>query len=306
MRTSFILGEVWTGLRRNASMAVSVALVTMVSLFFLGVGMLSYRQVDTMKGYWYDKIQVSIVLCNDSSTAATCAKGAATEKDRTTIEAQLRAMPIVEEVYYESQQEAYERFKEQFRNNPIVENTRPEQLKASYRVKLTDPSKYVLLTSSFQGAPGVEKVEDQRKVVEPLIDLLHRLSVWTIVLASVMLVCSVLLVATTIRQTAYSRRRETGIMRLVGASAMTIQLPFVLETLLAALTGAALATGLLWGCCTTSWSARSARCSSSAGSPSSGRGTCGTSCPGCSGPLRSSRSSPPGSACADTCAYDSV
>lgn len=247
MRTSFILGEVWTGLQRNASMAVSVALVTMVSLFFLGVGMLSYRQVDTMKGYWYDKIQVSIVLCNDSSTAATCAKGAATEKDRTTIEAQLRAMPIVEEVYYESQQEAYERFKEQFRNNPIVENTRPEQLKASYRVKLTDPSKYVLLTSSFQGAPGVEKVEDQRKVVEPLIDLLHRLSVWTIVLASVMLVCSVLLVATTIRQTAYSRRRETGIMRLVGASAMTIQLPFVLETLLAALTGAALATGLLWG-----------------------------------------------------------
>jgi cell division transport system permease protein len=55
----------------------------------------------------------------------------------------------------------------------------------------------------------------------------------------------VLLVATTIRQTAFSRRRETGIMRLVGASAVNIQLPFILETLIATVSGAVLAIGLL-------------------------------------------------------------
>jgi cell division transport system permease protein len=61
-----------------------------------------------------------------------------------------------------------------------------------------------------------------------------------------MVLCAVLLMATTIRQTAFSRRRETGIMRLVGASNATIQLPFVLETLVSALVGASLAMGLLW------------------------------------------------------------
>ena len=247
MRLGFILGEAWTGLRRNLSMTVSVALVTMVSLLFLGIGLLSYQQVQTMKGYWYDKIQVSIILCNATSAEAACSKGAATDADRTALEKQLDAMPIVQERYFESQQEAYDRFKEQFRDNPLVQSTRPEQLKASYRVRLKDPQQYPQITSTFQGSPGVEKVEDQRKVVEPLIDLLSTLTVATIALAGVMLLCATLLVATTIRQSAYSRRRETGIMRLVGAGAATIQAPFVIETVVASLLGAALATGLLWG-----------------------------------------------------------
>lgn len=247
MRLGFILGEAWTGLRRNLSMTVSVALVTMVSLLFLGIGLLSYQQVQTMKGYWYDKIQVSIILCNATSAEAACSKGAATDADRTALEKQLDAMPIVQERYFESQQEAYDRFKEQFRDNPLVQSTRPEQLKASYRVRLKDPQQYSQITSTFQGSPGVEKVEDQRKVVEPLIDLLSTLTVATIALAGVILLCATLLVATTIRQSAYSRRRETGIMRLVGAGAATIQAPFVIETVVASLLGAALATGLLWG-----------------------------------------------------------
>jgi cell division transport system permease protein len=65
-------------------------------------------------------------------------------------------------------------------------------------------------------------------------------------MAALMVMCSVLLIATTIRQTAFSRRRETGIMRLVGASAFVIQLPFILETLLATLLGAGLGFGALW------------------------------------------------------------
>jgi len=61
-----------------------------------------------------------------------------------------------------------------------------------------------------------------------------------------MVLCAVLLMATTIRQAAFSRRRETGIMKLVGASNFTIRFPFMMETLLAALLGAGAATALLW------------------------------------------------------------
>ena len=50
MRPGFLLGEVANGLRRNASMFVSVVLVTMVSLFFLGIGLLASGLASTSVG----------------------------------------------------------------------------------------------------------------------------------------------------------------------------------------------------------------------------------------------------------------
>jgi cell division transport system permease protein len=247
MRLQFILGEIWIGLRRNASMAISVTLVTMVSVLFLGLGVLSQRQVDTMKDYWYDRVQVSIFLCTAKSDLPNCSAGAVTAAQRTEIRSQLAAMkPLVKGVFPESQLEAYNRLKAQYKDSPSYRDIKPEQMPESFRVQLSDPTKYDVITSSFIGAPGVGDVQDQRRILDPLFNVLRGLSFTALALAGLMVLCSVLLVATTIRQTAFSRRRETGIMRLVGASAFIIQLPFILETLAATLVGSALAIGLLY------------------------------------------------------------
>ncbi|HEX7461942.1 MAG TPA: permease-like cell division protein FtsX [Dermatophilaceae bacterium] len=248
MRLQFILGEIWIGLRRNVSMAISVTLVTMVSVLFLGLGVLSQRQVDTMKDYWYDRVQVSIFLCTAKSDLPNCSAGAVTAAQRTEIRSQLDAMkPLVKGVFPESQLEAYNRLKAQYKDSPSYRDIKPEQMPESFRVQLSDPTKYDVITSSFIGAPGVGDVQDQRRILDPLFNVLRGLSFTALALAGLMVLCSVLLVATTIRQTAFSRRRETGIMRLVGASAFIIQLPFILETLAATLVGSVLAIGLLYG-----------------------------------------------------------
>ena len=247
MRLQFILSEFWIGLRRNASMAISVTLVTMVSVLFLGLGVLTQRQVDTMKDYWYDRVQVSIFLCTAKSDLPNCSAGAVTRPQRAEIRSQLDAMkPLVKSVFPESQLEAYNRLKEQYKDSPSYRDIKPEQMPESFRVQLSDPTKYDVITSSFIGAPGVGDVQDQRRILDPLFNVLRGLSFAALGLAGLMVLCSVLLVATTIRQTAFSRRRETGIMRLVGASAFIIQLPFILETLFATLVGSVLAIGLLW------------------------------------------------------------
>jgi cell division transport system permease protein len=247
MRLQFILSEIWIGLRRNLSMAISVALVTMVSVLFLGLGVLAQRQVDTMKDYWYDRVQVSIFLCTARSDLPNCSTGAVTDPQREEIRSQLNALkPLVKSVFPESQQEAYNRLKEQYKDSPSYRDIKPEQMPESFRVQLADPTKYEVITSSFVGAPGVGDVQDQRRILDPLFNVLRGLSFAALSLAGLMVLCSVLLVATTIRQTAMGRRRETGIMRLVGASAFIIQLPFILETLLATIVGSVLATGLLW------------------------------------------------------------
>jgi cell division transport system permease protein len=246
VRSRFILGEVGTGLRRNISMAASVILVTMVSVFLLGLGLLAQRQADTMKGYWYDRIQVSIFLCNVLSVQPNCQGQSVTEAQRATIKAQLEAMPEVKEVYYESEQQAFDRFKEQMRNSPVVNNLKVGDIPQSFRVQLKDPTKFAVVTSQFEGAPGVASVQDQQKVLRPLFTVIDVVTWIAVVLAAAMVLCATLLMGTTIRQAAFTRRREIAIMRLVGASSMTIRMPFIVEMLIVSILGVALAGVALW------------------------------------------------------------
>ncbi len=245
MRLQFIWEEISIGLRRNLAMAVSVVLVTVVSLFLLGLGFLAQRQVSTMKDYWYDRVQVSIFLCGTDSDAASCADGPVTAAQRNQITADLASPQLsgyVKHVYYETKQQAYTRFKQQFKNSTLSQNVTVDQMPESFRVQLKDARKYQVVAQVFTNRPGVESVEDENQVLDRLFALLNGLKYASWVLAGVTLVCTVLLVATTIRLTAFTRRRETGIMRLVGASNFFIQLPFILESMIAAAVGAVLAS----------------------------------------------------------------
>lgn len=246
MSPSFLFQEIWTGIRRNLSMTVSVILVTMVSMYLLGLGLLAQRQADTMKGYWYDRVQVSMYLCTENSTRPNCAEGGVTEAQKETLLAQLKALPEVQEVFYESEEEAYSRFQEQFPNSPLAGSLEVGDIPQSYRVQLKDPSKFQVVVSQFEGAPGVADIQDQERVLKRFFTVINYITLFSVLLAALMVFAAILLMATTIRQSAFSRRREIGIMRLVGASNFTIRLPFIVETVIAALVGALFAFGLLW------------------------------------------------------------
>ena len=245
MQARFLLSEVGSGLRRNLSMAISVVLVTMVSMFLLGLGLLAQRQADTMKGYWYDRIQVSIYLCTADSRSPNCEGSAVTDAQKAAIESQLKALPEVKNVFSESEQEAYDRFKQQFRNSPIAGNVQVGDIPQSLRVQLKDPTKYEVVTQQFEGAPGVATVQDQEKVLSKFFTIIKWITIFAVALAGLMAACAALLMATTIRQAAFIRRREIGIMRLVGASNWTIRMPFITEMVIVSGLGVLLAVGLL-------------------------------------------------------------
>ncbi len=249
MRLQFILSEIGVGLRRNLSMAVSVVLVTFVSLTFVGAAALLQTQIDLMKDDWYDRVEVSIFLCPQDSPVASCAGGEATVDQIDTLRAELEGEALadyVETVYFETKEEAFEAFSERFSDEWWAQGITADQMQASFRVALVDPEQYQVVSDLFTGRQGVEEVQDQRQVIEPLILVLNRSSLVAAGLAAVMLLAAVLLITTTIRLSAMSRRRETGIMRLVGASNLFIQLPFMLEGAIAATLGAVLAVGGLW------------------------------------------------------------
>ena len=242
MRAQFVASEVASGLRRNLTMSLAVIITVAVSLGLFGGSLLVRAQVDTMKDFWYDKVEVSIFLCSKGSDTPSCGGDAVTDDQREQIKSDLESLrPLVQEIYYESRKEAYQRFKEQFKDSPIAENVSEGALPESFRVKLSDPTKYDVVASAFAGRPGIELVSDQRQILDRFFRLLNGLQLIALLIAGAMLVVTVLLVVNTMRVAAFSRRRETSIMRLVGASNFYIQLPFLLEAAFGAAIGAAFA-----------------------------------------------------------------
>jgi cell division transport system permease protein len=244
MRATFILSEIGIGLRRNLTMTLAMIITTGVSLAFLGAAVLFNQQVNVSKDFWYDKVEVSVFLCGAVSNAPSCAGGEVTQTQRDQIRSDLDAMPQVQRIYYESKQQAFTRFKQQFKNSAIVDNVTADQMPESFRVKLTNPEQFPIIASAFIGRDGIEQVQDQKALLERFFKVLKWVQWFAFGLALMMLVVSVILIVNTIRVAAFSRRRETGIMKLVGASSFSIQLPFLLEGAISGFLGALLASGV--------------------------------------------------------------
>ena len=254
MNLGLLIGEALQGLRRNISMVISVVLVTFVSLTFVGAAILMQTQIQTMRGYWGEKAEVTVYMCSPLSTSANCVGGAATEEQTEKVKNDLAGdalAPLISDVLFEDKQTTYEnwveRFGEEQANAFGVEN-----MGEAFLVTLKDPQQSQVISEAFSGVPGVDEVQDQRKLLDPLFSALTVATYIAVGVAVLMLIAAVLLIATTIRLSAYARRKEIGIMRLVGASNRSIQTPFVLEGVFAAFigtlfAGAAVLAGVKFG-----------------------------------------------------------
>lgn len=242
----YTLSETASGLRRNVTATIAVLVTMWVSLTLFGMGLLAAQQVDLIKGAWYDKIEINVFLCAPDTKGAGCTEGErASDAQRATIRAALEANPEVAQVYYQSKAEVFEEFKVAYKDSPILPTMSAEKMQDLFRVKLKDPQQYQSIRTTMQGMPGVQNVQDLRQYLEPLFGWLNFARWLAVGAAALLLLAAALQIGNTIRMNAFSRRRELGIMRLVGASNLSIVLPFLLESLVAALGGAALACGTL-------------------------------------------------------------
>lgn len=245
MRIGYAFSELGSGLRRNLTMTVAVVVTVWVSLVLFGVGMLIRSEVGLVKGYWYDKVQIAVFLCNETAGGPQCGDGGVSSAERTRVRKTLEGNPEVSRVYFENRHQAYRRYQQIYKDSATADIVKPKDLQESYRVRLKDPQQYEGVVSAVQGLPGVLTVQDSRQVLQPLFKGLNGLQWIAIGLAGGLLVAAVLQIANTIRLTVFSRRREIGIMRLVGAPSFYIQLPFMMESVVASFVGAVLACGTL-------------------------------------------------------------
>lgn len=243
MRASFVFSEVINGLRRNITMTVAMILTTAISLGLLGGGLLIVRTIDKMQSIFLNQLQVAVNLTDDvSANDGNCVQALCSG-----LKTELQNTPGVKDVQFISRNAAYQQFRAEFADMPELQALgRPQALPASLRVDLSDQGLSSAVVRQFTGKPGVKNVNDQGVFVQRLTDALNGARNLTFVIALVAALAALMLISITVQVSAFTRRTEVGIMRLVGATRWYTQLPFLLEAVVAGLVGAILATvGLL-------------------------------------------------------------
>jgi len=242
MRAQFVFQEVWIGLRRNLTMTIALVVVVAISLSLLGTGLLFVQQVNQTRTFWQGKVQLSVYLCTKFSASPQCTKnGPATTAEIGSIHQTLAGLPQVSSVVYVSQAVAYEQFKSEFPS--MVSSVTAGDIPDSFQVRLKNAqADSAVVAANVDGQPGVDQV-----VLDRFYKLLGGARNAVVVIAIILIIAAILLVANTIRLSAFNRRRETSIMRLVGASNFYVQLPFLVEGVIAGLFGWLVASALLVG-----------------------------------------------------------
>jgi cell division transport system permease protein len=243
----YTLTELGQGLRRNLSMHLAVVLTLFVSLTLVGMGVLLNQQAAKAAEHWGSELQITVWLCKDRDQNAACV-GEVTDAQKQAIAKVVEENPEVAGFHFESKDEAFEKLKDTYApgkfdgpNAVITAEDMPESL----WIELEDPEQFEGITSAVVGLDGVSGIRDARDTLKPIYGAIDALKWGALATALFLVVAALLLVANTIRLAAFARRREIGIMRLVGASTLYIALPFLLEAVVTAALGVLFAAAAL-------------------------------------------------------------
>ncbi len=248
MQLRYVFSELRQGLRRNLSMHIAVVLTLFVSLTLVGIGALLNMQANKTADHLGSQLEVIVWLCTPDDPSNNACTGEATDPQKALIEKAITDSPEVDSYHYESKEVAFEKAKELYPDLDFEGDDAAmtaSDMPQSYWVTLKDPQEADGIKSAVQGLDGVSFVGDVRDELEPVYTIIDVLKYGSWIAAAMLVLAALLLVANTIRLAALARRKEIGIMRLVGASTLYIALPFLLEALVTALFGVVLAAGAL-------------------------------------------------------------
>lgn len=250
MQLTYVFSELGNGLRRNLSMTLAVVVTIFVSLTLVGMGLLLNAQAHKAESYWGSKLQITVFLCNQNSSTPNCVDGQATASQKQAIRKVLDTNSEVASYRLQTKQEAYDKWREAYvsgndTERRVYNSIKPSDMQESYWVQLKNPQRFQSVKQAVQQMPGVNTVRDLREVLKPIYFWMSVFKWGALAIAAFLVVAAVLQVGNTIRLAAFARRREIGIMRLVGASSLYISLPFLMESLVAGLVGVGLAAGSL-------------------------------------------------------------
>ncbi len=228
LRLDYFFRETLQGLKRNGLIAFAAVSTSFIALFLVGSTLLVSSEVNLLIDFTTRDVEVSVFLQKNVSPA-----------EQQHLSQVLSAMPEVKSVSYESPEDAYRHFQEIFKDQKnLVQNVGPDALPASFQVKLKNPEEFGVVAARLASQPGIDKIRDNRQILKRLFAVIHVFRVGVLAVALIMLISAAALIGNTVRMAVFARRKEIGIMRLVGATNWHIRVPFLIEGLIEGLIGA--------------------------------------------------------------------
>ena len=227
------ISDAFKSLRRNKTLCFASVITVLITFFVLGIFVLISKNVGLALNDVQSKVDVRVYLKDDIKLI-----------EQREVEIKLNELPGVKEIQYESKEQAFKNFQESTKESKgLLEgyNLNNNPFPASFVVKLQDPSYAKSIADAVQSMPGVESIGNQQDIVNTITKVVNAFRVLGFVLFIILTGVAVFLIMNTTKLTVYSRRREVGIMKFVGATDWFIRWPFIIEGMIIGLIGSVLA-----------------------------------------------------------------
>ncbi|HXY54525.1 MAG TPA: permease-like cell division protein FtsX [Nitrospirota bacterium] len=237
----FYFAEAFRGLRANSLvnlLAVGTISMAMLIVGFFLLAFLNLRPVVNALG---DRFQISVYL-----------KDGLTVHEKDFLLSRLKAESGVRKVDYLSKADALALFKKELKGQEALiqglgENPLPDSYEVSIAREYADADRLEALARKFSGYAGVEDVSYGKQGAEVLSGLFKLITYGGTALAILLGVSVVFIISNSVRLALYSRGQEIELMQWIGATRAFIQGPFLIEGMMLAMLGTAIAIGILAG-----------------------------------------------------------
>lgn len=230
--------DAFTSLKRNRTISFASVITVLITFFVLGIFMLVATNINKGITNVQDKVELKIFLKDDIKLI-----------DKREIEIKLREIDGVKDIVYQSKEEEYKNFQKTTNENEGLlkgYTLQNNPFSASFTVKLESPEYTSDISKAIKDFEGIETIGEQQELVDKIIGIVNGVKVVGLGLFIILVGVSIFLIMNTTKLTVFSRRREVGIMKFVGATDWFIRWPFVIEGMVIGLIGATFACGALF------------------------------------------------------------
>lgn len=235
---NYFVVDALKSIKRNRTISFAAMVTVLITFFIFGTFTLLALNFNKSIEDVASKIQIQVYLEDDIKLV-----------DQKEIEIKLTEQEAVSEVTYESKDEAFLNLKENLgKSEGLLEgyDLTNNPLPSSFIVKLKDPEQAEAVTKVVENMTGVESIGNQQEAIETISKFVKAVQIIGIGLFIVFVGVSIFLIMNTIKLTVYSRRREVGIMKFVGATDWFIRWPFVIEGIIIGSVGSLISTIILY------------------------------------------------------------
>lgn len=234
----FFITDSLKSLKRNKTVSMASAATVAATLFILGVFLLTILNVKQGILEVESRVEVKVFL-KDNITVVQ-------QRD---LEKKIKAVDGVVDVVYETKSQAMEKFKTQLgdQNKGLVEGLEKDNpMPNSYIIKVQKPEIVSVVVKNIKGAEGIDNIKDGREIIDKLTSITSTIKWVGSVIFIILIGVSLFLIGNTIKITVYSRRREIGIMKYIGATDWFIRWPFIIEGIIIGIIGGIFADVILY------------------------------------------------------------